>query len=115
MSESKELASTSSDTKSDDLQSQVTDPELDIRSEYFNPLKALLSPELHMPIKDAPMYNNIAHYESTMKRQQAAGKSVSLNVFEKGRNYKTNHSKLQQKVKFSQKKLDKLLNCVLLN
>lgn len=88
MSESKELASTSSDTKSDDLQSQVTDPELDIRSEYFNPLKALLSPELHMPIKDAPMYNNIAHYESTMKRQQAAGKSVSLNVLEKGRKIK---------------------------
>lgn len=80
MSDSKEFPSTSNDTKSDDLQSQVSDPELDIRSEYFNPLKALLSPELHMPIRDAPMYNNIAHYESVMRRQQA-GESVSLSTF----------------------------------
>lgn len=80
MSDPKEFPSTSNDTKSDDSQAQVSDPELDIRSEYFNPLKALLSPELHMPIKDAPMYNNIAHYESVM-RQQQAGDSVSLSTF----------------------------------
>lgn len=67
MSDSEELASTSSETKIDNI-----DPELDIRSELFNPLKALLSPEIQIPVKDAPQYDNVAQYESAMKKQQTA-------------------------------------------
>lgn len=51
------------------------DPELDIRCELFNPLKALLSPEIQIPTKDAPYYNNVAHYESAMKRQKSCESS----------------------------------------
>lgn len=71
MSDSEE-SSTSSEMRIENI-----DPELDIRSELFNPLKALLSPEIQIPIKDAPYYNNVAHYESAMKRQQT-GESVSF-------------------------------------
>lgn len=48
---------------------QDFDPELNIRSELFNPLKALLSPETPIPVENAPQYNNVAHYESALKRQ----------------------------------------------
>lgn len=72
MNDSEEVASTSGEMRIENI-----DPELDIRSELFNPLKALLSPEIQIPIKDAPYYNNVAHYESAMKRQQA-GESVSF-------------------------------------
>ncbi|XP_055314888.1 U7 snRNA-associated Sm-like protein LSm11 [Sitodiplosis mosellana] len=65
MSDSEELTSTSSEMRIENI-----DPELDIRSDLFNPLKALLSPEIQIPIKDAPQYNNVAQYESAMRRQQ---------------------------------------------
>lgn len=46
------------------------DPELDIRSESFNPLRALLSSDTPIPVEDAPQFNNVAHYESAMKQQK---------------------------------------------
>lgn len=54
-------------------------PELDIRSELFNPLKALLSSDTPIPVEDAPLFNNIAHYESAL-RQQNADTSVHIIV-----------------------------------
>lgn len=71
MCDPEELASTSNEMRIENI-----DPELDIRSELFNPIKALLSPEIQIPIKDAPQYNNVAHYESAMRKQQT-GESVS--------------------------------------
>ncbi|XP_031640081.1 U7 snRNA-associated Sm-like protein LSm11 [Contarinia nasturtii] len=71
MSESKEMSSSSSD----EMKIENIDPELDIRSEFFNPLKALLSPEIQIPIKDAPQYNNVAQYESEMRKQESGGPS----------------------------------------
>lgn len=72
MSESKESES------SDEIKIENIDPELDIRSELFNPLKALLSPEIRIPIKNAPQYNNVAHYESAMRRQESGESSVRI-------------------------------------
>lgn len=77
MSEPEEQASSSRKNSKDESQSECIDPELDIRSEHFNPLKALYAPEIDIPVKNAPHYNNIAHYESALKRQQAGG-SVSF-------------------------------------
>lgn len=54
------------------------DPELDIRSEFFNPLKALYSPDTPIPVKDAPIYNNVAEFESMLRRQNAG---TSVRVF----------------------------------
>lgn len=57
------------------------DPELDIRSKHFNPLKALYAPSIPLPTENVPVYNNLAHFESTMKmrqekqQQQATGDS----------------------------------------
>lgn len=44
------------------------DPELDIRSDKFNPLKALLTTEKLVLNENAPIYDNIAVFESRMKR-----------------------------------------------
>lgn len=44
------------------------DPELDIRSDKFNPLKALLTEEKLVLQKNAPIYDNISMFESRMKR-----------------------------------------------
>lgn len=44
------------------------DPELDIRSDKFNPLKALLTEEKLVLHKNAPIYDNVSVFESRMKR-----------------------------------------------
>lgn len=57
------------------------DPELDIRNEHFNPLKALYAPSAHMPTENVPLYNNLAHFESSMKmrqQRQASGDSSQV-------------------------------------
>lgn len=47
------------------------DPELDILSEQFNPLKALTTSKIfNLPRQNAPIYNNLAQFESAMKKQQ---------------------------------------------
>lgn len=57
------------------------DPELDLRNQQFNPLKALYAPSIHVPSQNVPIYNNLAHFESAMKMRQqqqtSAGGSVS--------------------------------------
>lgn len=47
----------------------VIDPELDIRSEKFNPLKALLSPNTIIPYPDEKIYDNIAAFEAKLRKQ----------------------------------------------
>lgn len=42
----------------------LIDPELDFRSERFNPLKALYSPDTPTTITNVKVYNNLAQYES---------------------------------------------------
>lgn len=51
------------------------DPELDIHSEQFNPLKALLVNEdqLLWMCEDAPVHDNVAMFESRMKRMESSG------------------------------------------
>lgn len=51
-------------------QSQSVDPELDIHSEQFNPLKALYAPAVHMSMENVTIFNNLAHFESTMNMQR---------------------------------------------
>lgn len=42
----------------------LIDPELDFRSERFNPLKALYSPDTPATIKNVKLYDNLAQFES---------------------------------------------------
>lgn len=56
------------------------DPELDIQSEQFNPLKALTAKTVfNLANESASVYNNLAQFESTLHRQQMneAGPSTS--------------------------------------
>lgn len=84
MSESKDQSASTSGkaaTKTDRNKTQETqliDPELDITSVQFNPLKALYAPTVRLPVENAPIYNNLAHYESAMRfkqQQHASGDS----------------------------------------
>lgn len=52
-------------------ESSPIDPELDFRSEQFNPLKALTSDKTYIPVKTAKVFDNIAMFESAMRRQAA--------------------------------------------
>lgn len=52
-------------------------PELDIRSELFDPLKALYSDEIYIPVRNARIYDNIGKYESEMNRPKGDGKKSS--------------------------------------
>lgn len=56
--------------------SEAIDPELDIRSEQFNPLKALYASSIQMPVENTPLFNNLAQYESALKRQDSAISSM---------------------------------------
>lgn len=56
--------------KNKNRDAQIVDPELDIKSAHFNPLKALYASSVHVPVENVPIYNNIAHYESAMKMRQ---------------------------------------------
>lgn len=54
-----------------DAESSSYDPELDILSDQFNPLKALLSETKLKLHENAPIYDNVAIFESRMKRGNA--------------------------------------------
>lgn len=91
MSESKESSASTSagqkgvESKMDKTKMQETppiDPELDILSERFNPLKALYAPSVPLPVQNAPIYNNLAHYESVMKQRQQQHRSGESSVSE---------------------------------
>lgn len=47
-----------------------SDPELDVRSEQFNPLKALYSDQMFSPYKKVPLYDNLAMFEAAMRKQE---------------------------------------------
>lgn len=55
--------------KSDSEDSDI-DPELDLRSAQFNPLKALTSAKVWIPDKKAPVYDNLAQYEGAIRKQE---------------------------------------------
>lgn len=55
--------------KSDSEDSDI-DPELDVRSPQFNPLKALTSPKVWIPDKKAPVYDNLAQFEGALRKQE---------------------------------------------
>lgn len=69
-------------------------PELDIRSELFDPLKALYSNDIYIPVKNARIYDNIGKYESEMNRpkddktntQKADNKVAKKNPFAEAQN-----------------------------
>lgn len=75
----------SKNDKNKNKETPIVDPELDIKSGQFNPLKALYASSVHVPIENVPIYNNIAHYESAMKmrQQQQRNTSVDGSVSEK--------------------------------
>lgn len=48
----------------------LIDPELDFRSERFNPLKALYSPDTPATIKNVKLYNNLSQFESIVMKER---------------------------------------------
>lgn len=75
MSDSEKPAEKKSDDTAPD-ESKPIDPELDIRSEAFNPLKAIYSTKTYVPVTKAKIYDNIAKFESVMAAQAREKKSV---------------------------------------
>lgn len=63
--------------------SREIDPELDIRSEKFNPLKALLSPQTIIPYPNAPTLDNIAIFESKLKKRALKQSEKNVKSHEK--------------------------------
>lgn len=61
-----------------DAESATTDidPELDIHSDKFNPLKALLTEEKLVLHENAPIYDNISIFESRMKRAESTTSTI---------------------------------------
>lgn len=61
------------------------DPELDVRSEQFNPLKALTSQQMIPPYKKVPIYDNVSMFLSAMrKREMEKEKTMSGNPNQPG-------------------------------
>lgn len=56
----------------------LIDPELDVRSERFNPLKALYSPDTPVPLKDVKIYDNVAQFESIVMRPKKPALLVKI-------------------------------------
>lgn len=56
----------------------LIDPELDIRSERFNPLKALYSPDIPVSIENAKIYDNISQFESNVIKKKTSNHLVSV-------------------------------------
>lgn len=74
----KTIPSTAIESGGDESREYEIDPELDIRSEYFNPIKALYAPEIKIPVQNPRLYNNVAQYESAMKRLESGQTSVNI-------------------------------------
>lgn len=56
----------------------LIDPELDFRSERFNPLKALYSPDTPVTIKNVKLYNNLAQFESIVMKQRDSDQATEV-------------------------------------
>lgn len=52
----------------DGIEKKILDPELDIKSEKFNPLKALTSPDFVLPVEKAKIFDNVAAFEYHWKK-----------------------------------------------
>ena len=50
---------------------EKTNPELDFTSSEFNALEALTSPDVEIPVPEAPMFNNLAQFISAQNRTRA--------------------------------------------
>ena len=46
-------------------------PELDFTSSEFNALEALTNPDVTVPVPEAPMYDNLGQFISTLSRARA--------------------------------------------
>lgn len=47
--------------------SSTSESEVSACSSNFNPIKALYSKKTKLPVQNAPMYENVSHYESAQK------------------------------------------------
>lgn len=56
------------DTPSNSGESSTVDPELDIASDKFSPMRALKSPSFTLPVKNAKIFDNVAKFETHWKR-----------------------------------------------
>lgn len=56
----------------------LIDPELDTRSERFNPIKALFSPDIHLAA-NVRIFDNVAQFESNLNRQKQSEQQTSVN------------------------------------
>ncbi len=60
---------------------EKTNPELDFTSSEFNALEALTSPDVDIPVPDAPMYNNLGQFISTLTRARARQAQTDTDVW----------------------------------
>lgn len=72
MSSDKPINNESSDADSNRTEPEPIDPTLDVTSELFDPLKALYSETVHIPVKNAKVFDNISIFESYMARKVSA-------------------------------------------
>lgn len=63
----------------------LIDPELDIRSEKFNPLKALYTPYPLIPYPDVRLHDNIASFEASVKKRALVQSEHNVKINEKRR------------------------------
>lgn len=61
------------------------DPELDIKSKQFNPLKVLMSPKIDVPVANAPVYDNCAMYEAAALRAENKLKNTAKTTADRGK------------------------------
>ncbi|KAL6266578.1 hypothetical protein P5V15_003425 [Pogonomyrmex californicus] len=91
-----------------DEDSETSDESLDAKSEKFDPLKALYSPKMRL-ISSAPMYDNIAKFESILKGVKGPTKSDKSDAPESSRRRFLPHQEpvpgRKQKDLFEQKNL----------
>lgn len=55
------------------VETSVYDPELDFFSDKFDPLKALMTPGVKVPVPEAGTYDNVSKYESAVHGVAAHG------------------------------------------
>lgn len=48
---------------------ETVDSALDVTSEFFDPLKALYSKSIHIPVKNAKLYDNVSKFESALLKK----------------------------------------------
>lgn len=59
---------------------EPVDPTLDVTSEFFDPLKALYSNTIHIPFKNAKIFDNVSIFEATLARKTTSKGSAASNL-----------------------------------